>query len=411
MRFLGTKALAAGIAGLSALCMTASAASVKTVPANRGIESVSVTADLFEDGLKASAITLSYSKRILPESVSADDYRIEGRVVKDVRVKGKDVTLVLDCSNKMLDEPDWNSMEDLPYETELLVTQTGDVSSSNSKTLFVGSYSVFTPRLAKPGIVEKFAEKSFVDNSTGLKFRYNIYQPEKYTSAWNYPLVVFIPDEHVNTDAAKATLLQGHGGTVWATEQEQSKHKCLVIAVQYPLSTEQSYGPLVAEDGSMTKGLAAVKALIDDVCKNYRIDVGRIYGVGQAQGANGLMTLAESYPDLFAALMLVAPQKQLANPAALAGQKVWLTVCEGDQAAYSRANILTDSWETAGTRVAYGSWNAGADAAASEKAVALMLAQKAPINCTVFEGGNHPYTWTRAYGIEGIRDWLFRQHR
>ncbi len=406
-----TKKLMAATFIAVATIATIFAASVKIIPANTGIEEVSVTTDLFPDGLKVSSITLSYSKKILPDSVSVDDYRIDDRIITDVQVKGKDVTLFLDCSNKFEKQPDWNSMEDLPYETQLLITQTGDVSSSNSKITYCGSYSVSTPKFPRPEIVEKFSEKSYIDNTSGLKFRFNLYQPEKYTSGWNYPLVIFIPDEHVNTDAAKAVLLQGQGATVWATGQEQSKHKCIVVAIQYPLSTEQSYGPLVTEDGSMTKGLEAIKVLIADLCKNYRIDSDRIYGVGQAQGANALMTLAEDSPDLFAGLMLVAPTRQTANPALLAKQKIWLIVSEGDHTAYSRANLLTDNWETAGTRIAYGKWKPTDDTKLTESAVFVMTSQKAPINCTVFEGGNHPYTWTMAYGIEGIRDWLFRQHK
>lgn len=396
---------------LTAIAFSAlSAASVKLIPANEGIENVSVESDLFGDGLKASKVTLSYAKKILKDSVSIDDYRIEGRVITDVQVDGKDVTLILDCSNKFKNDPNWNSMDDLPYETQLTVTQTGDVSSSNAKTVFSGSYSVTTPVFTRPAIVEQFAEKTFLENTTGVRIRYNIYMPEKYTSGWNYPLVVFIPDEHVNTDIAKATLLQGQGGTIWATKQEQSKHKCIVIAVQYPQSTQESYGPLVSDDGSVTKGIIAIKALIEDTYKNYRIDTKRIYGVGQAQGANALMTLAEKNPNLFAGMLLVAPQKQTASPESLASQKIWLQVSEGDHTAFSRANLITDSWETAGVRVAYGKWSAEADARQQESAVSAMISQKASVNCGVFEGGNRPYTWSQTYGLEGIRDWLFRQH-
>ena len=182
----------AGLGGLAFLCMAAFAASVKRIPANEGIESVSVASDLFVDGVKASAITLSYSKKILAETVSTDDYKIEGRVITDVAVKGKDVTLFLDCSNKFETEPEWNSREDLPYETQLMITQTGDISSSNAKTVFAGSYSVFTPRFSNPPIVEKFTERSTIDNSTGLKIRYDIYLPEDYAGGWNYPVVYII---------------------------------------------------------------------------------------------------------------------------------------------------------------------------------------------------------------------------
>lgn len=35
--------------------------------------------------------------------------------------------------------------------------------------------------------------------------------------------------------------------------------------------------------------------------------------------------------------------------------------------------------------------------------------QDAAINYTVFQNGNHMYTWTFAYNIPGIRDWLYLQ--
>ena len=39
----------------------------------------------------------------------------------------------------------------------------------------------------------------------------------------------------------------------------------------------------------------------------------------------------------------------------------------------------------------------------------VMEDQQAPINYTVFKDGSHMYTWSFAYNIEGIRDWLFEQ--
>jgi TPR repeat protein len=40
-----------------------------------------------------------------------------------------------------------------------------------------------------------------------------------------------------------------------------------------------------------------------------------------------------------------------------------------------------------------------------------MAAANAPINYSVFAGGNHMYTWSFAYDIEAIRDWLFQQRK
>ena len=50
-----------------------------------------------------------------------------------------------------------------------------------------------------------------------------------------------------------------------------------------------------------------------------------------------------------------------------------------------------------------------ADAEGMAARVTEMEAQGCDINYTVLSGGNHTYTWTVAYTIEGIRDWLFAQ--
>ena len=88
MKMSERKLVPAGLAMMAALCVAASAASVKRIPASEGIEEVTVESDLFEDGLKAASIPLSYAKKILPESVTPDDYRIdEGRVIRMSRGK------------------------------------------------------------------------------------------------------------------------------------------------------------------------------------------------------------------------------------------------------------------------------------------------------------------------------------
>ena len=43
--------------------------------------------------------------------------------------------------------------------------------------------------------------------------------------------------------------------------------------------------------------------------------------------------------------------------------------------------------------------------------VQSMLEKDADIRMNVFAGGSHMYTWSIAYNIEGIRDWMFAQSR
>ena len=46
-----------------------------------------------------------------------------------------------------------------------------------------------------------------------------------------------------------------------------------------------------------------------------------------------------------------------------------------------------------------------------DRQVNELIAQGKNINYTVLAGGNHMYTWSVAYGIDAIRDWLFAQKK
>lgn len=58
----------------------------------------------------------------------------------------------------------------------------------------------------------------------------------------------------------------------------------------------------------------------------------------------------------------------------------------------------------------------GADAApaaatAVTNPVRALAKQGAPINYTIFADGNHMYTWSFAYNIDAIREWMFAQKK
>ena len=73
----------------------------------------------------------------------------------------------------------------------------------------------------------------------------------------------------------------------------------------------------------------------------------------------------------------------------LKDKKLWILVSEGDDKAYPGMNTATKNWADLGTKIATSPmWDS---------------------HSTVFKDGNHMYTWSVAYTIEGIRDWLFSQ--
>ena len=66
-------------------------------------------------------------------------------------------------------------------------------------------------------------------------------------------------------------------------------------------------------------------------------------------------------------------------------------------------NAITETLKKNGTKVAYGSWKGTYSSEEFTKVVKDIVETS--------KGGEHIYTWTIAYNIEGIRDWLFSQSK
>lgn len=159
-----------------------------------------------------------------------------------------------------------------------------------------------------------------------------------------------------------------------------------------------------------TKGLTLVTDLILDVSHKYRVDKDRIYGTGQSQGGMANIAISDAYPDLFAGQYLVACQWDTQEMEKLKDKNLWITVCQGDTKAFPGMNEATALWEKDGAVVARSRmWDSTGGTPVFEQMMRVMEDQQTPINYTVFQGGSHMYTWSFAYNIEGIRDWLFAQ--
>ena len=66
--------------------------------------------------------------------------------------------------------------------------------------------------------VSKFQTFVFNDAESDLVIEYNLYIPESYDETKTYPLVMFIPDSSLVDKGLEASLTQGWGGVIWATD-------------------------------------------------------------------------------------------------------------------------------------------------------------------------------------------------
>ena len=252
-------------------------------------------------------------------------------------------------------------------------------------------------------VVDEFQTAVFTDAARGqAQLMYNLYVPEGYDPAKKYPLVLFIHDAGVVGDNPRETLTQGLGAVVWAEPEEQAKHPCFVLAPQYTR--------VIADDNSQTTADMDVTIdLLRDLMKRYSIDANRLYDTGQSMGGMTSIAMDIKYPDVFAASLLVACQWKPELTAPLAAMPLWIVVSAGDTKAHPGMDAITQVLRQHGATVSEGLWQAEANPEVLAEEVGTMRRRHSSVNYTVFQGGNHPYTWQYAYSIAGIRDWLFEQ--
>ena len=278
---------------------------------------------------------------------------------------------------------------------------------------------VLTNTSSRDLIVEDFKQFEFKDSKTGLTLGYNLYIPKNYDKNKKYPLVLFIHDAGpTDLKETVVALIQGNGAIVFASPEEQSKHEAFVLAPKYNKK-------VVDDDGNIDPLLDTTLNLLDYLKNEYSIDTDRLYTTGQSMG--GMMSIVMNFrqPDLFAASYLVACQWDSNVVAPMAKNNIWITVSTGDEKAFPGMNAITDILRKNGAKVAYGSWKGTYSSEEFRKAIKDMEKENANVNYSTLEkgtvipkdiaetskGGEHIYTWTIAYNIEGIRDWLFSQSK
>ena len=238
--------------------------------------------------------------------------------------------------------------------------------SGNGKTTFI------------PG---EFNQAEFTAED-GTIVKYNLYVPKDYKKAQKYPLVVFIHDAGALSDSTAAVLSQ-NGAKVWAEEDMQAKHPCFVLAPQFDHIS-------IGDTSEPTPDVKATVALIQQLSKDFSIDENRIYGTGQSMGCMQTIVTAINYPDLYAAMYLVAGQWEAEDCTPLADKAIWIVVSEDDQRAYPGMNAITDYLVTQGAALFKEPMNAQASGEAWEEYAQKAISSGANIKYTPLLSGTLP---------------------
>ena len=383
------------------------------------ILNVTGVAKIYGDGEKIAFAILEYPKILNPKKISAADFQVDGKKIESVEVDEMFVVLHFAYENTAFsgtlnqkpNRPKNDSARagDAPMRSDrklpdlnFTVKQVNTITAKDG-TEFLPSEKAAT-KIAAPEIL-LFQQFTYTDPSTGNSIPYNLYVPEDYNPNKKYPLLLFVADASANINEVTTPLFQGNGATSFLDKN------CIILAPQYTADLVDKLGMLTTDENIWTDGLTLVTNLLFDVIKNYSIDENRIYGTGQSQGGMTNIAISDKYPDLFAAQLLVACQWNVDEMEILKNKNLWIVVCEGDTKAFPAMNETVARWEKLGAKVARNEKFFDSKAPISElnKQIKNLEKQRANINYTVFAGGNHMYTWSFAYNILALRDWLFKQ--
>ncbi len=196
-------------------------------------------------------------------------------------------------------------------------------------------YNITINREDYSDIREKFLKLTYKSEDLGIEMPYRLYVPESYdeNSDQKYPLVFFLHGAGERGNDNELPLTNNIGGTVWATDQVQSKNEAFVLVPQARDGDETTgFGLTRGAEGinldnayTLSDDTKVAKEILDKVISEYRIDEDRLYSTGVSQGAFGIWALNLEYPDLFAKMVPVAGGGDPNNPnlAKLANKPIW----------------------------------------------------------------------------------------
>jgi predicted peptidase len=404
------------------------------------ILSVTAVAEVFPDGQKITAAVVEFDRDIDNERLSPALFSVKDRTVTKIYANaeptraaqgknGKYVILELsleDAEAQILPKPSGprpggpgghgGQFPKIPLRVrkplKLSIKQLDGIVAADGIALPASRNEIVSNKVSQP-IVEDFRQHEY----KGIP--YNFFIPKDYDEKKLYPLVMFIADASANSDDPFLPLVQGTGGVIWATPEEQAKHPSFVLAPQIPYDV-----PLTRDNFAASPELETIKDLLDDVVSRYSIDKNRIYTTGQSQGCMASCELNVRYPDYFAASLLVSGQWNPETMAAkLAKKNLFIALSEGGPREFPGMNAVTAALEAVGAQVARAYLNARQSKAELNTDVKELIATGANILYAIYDAktalpddgkeypqmAHHSRGWEITYGIEAVRDWLLSQ--
>ena len=260
---------------------------------------------------------------------------------------------------------------------------------------------------------KSFKQFNYTETNSSLILQYNFFIPEDYQSKEKYPLIMFIIDRAKVGQDVTVPLTKTVGGSIWATDTVQKKHKCFVLAPEY---SEE----VVDGSGHKSEYLYMTLRLIARLEEEYNIDHNRIYGTGQSMGAMATLFLLANN-DILAAGLMADGFWLMEELDGLSNSTFTFCAAEGDPYPFNNQNEIKKNFDS--LNIKYGSLdliNARDNVENLNNAVQKMYDLGYKQNFISYAKGTvlppnsenkseHMASFKYTYRIEAVRDWLFNQ--
>jgi len=211
--------------------------------------------------------------------------------------------------------------------------------------------------------------------------RYRLFVPPAYDASQKFPLVIWLHGiDAVGSDNVKQITSFNYAGShTWTQARVQEKHPCFVLAPQLPFGGTWGL-PLTNEPSGHLLRVLDIMRLLE---REFSIDEGRIYVVGQSLGGMGTWSIVAARPELFAAAVPVCGAGNIFKAKELAKVPIWAFHALDDPIVpVIGSKTMVDAVRKAGGTVKY----------------------------TEYKSGLHN-AWDRAFNDPDMIEWLFAQKR
>ena len=292
----------------------------------------------------------------------------------------------------------------------------GSRSGQASGAAAAGTNATFDEEAFVSAYADAFEQKTYTDAQTGKSITYNVFLPKNYDASKSYPTVVFIADSSCAGADATRSLTQGLGALVWASDEWQAEHECIVLVPTYPETILDDHSGYTTTDY-----VEMTKRFIDAMDSEYAIDTNRIYGTGQSMGCMTTLILASEYPDLYAACMFVDGQWDVSTLSGLESQKFVYFAAEDDNSAYKGMQEVIAMFDADNVAYTYQQWDATWNADELTSAAQSLFSSGSNANFVSWKTGTipgsgsgagvHMASFDYAYNCMSAMEWLFQQSK